>query len=283
MNASPEAARPKVFRLALAPSIVNPRVNRLWLIPDGYRSMPSDFDPIVSRLRELFSKDASPWGIGLDLIFLDAWVKHCDHDEYRLPGRDRDRKGIIVVAADDTWQTAYLFADWEPKEHCDTFCDIAAMAGASLPNRIRDELAGANTALRPDTAFAWWVDVMWEYSTIRPRWRRKDESFSAPSDSRLIGLRWDDPILASLSAIEEAGLVGPHPDKIKVMSGEWITIPISQNELARRMFPNDFKTRGRDAKPIFDQMEKVRRGNKWLFRLDTLPEVTRKKLEDLVV
>lgn len=55
MITSLEQGRPKVYRLALAPSIVNPRVNRLWLIPDGYRApMPSEFDSIADRFRDVF-------------------------------------------------------------------------------------------------------------------------------------------------------------------------------------------------------------------------------------
>jgi hypothetical protein len=51
MIASPEAAKPRVFKLVLAPSIVNPRHNRLWLVPlDRTKAAvtTSLFDPISS-------------------------------------------------------------------------------------------------------------------------------------------------------------------------------------------------------------------------------------------
>jgi hypothetical protein len=277
MIVAPEVAKPRVFKLVLAPSIVNPRVNRLWLVPSDYGRKSgvgaSDFSGVVAKFRELFITDGSPYGKPLDLVFLRNWKEHCPDNE--LPW---SHGTITVITDDDTCHTAYICGNWEPFDNQPTFFDIAALAGASLPNRMRDRTADSVRACLPNTALAWWVAVMCKYSTIRPRWKRKGETLFGPDDGPIIGLCWDDPILASLSAIESAGLIGPDPAKSITSQTDW-SVPMSKTEFARRIMENP-DARARDVDPIWDDFEKVQLGpNKWTFRLDTLSPDRRRKLE----
>jgi hypothetical protein len=233
----------------------------------------SDFSGIVSKFRELFIVEGSEYGAWLDLIFVGEWLAHCPDE--KLPWSH----GFITVSANDTFHLARLCGIWNPDESRESFLGTAALAGASLPNRIRDGIPNSVRACLPDTAFAWWVAVMWVYSTIRPRWRLKDETFGGPDDSPVIGLRWDDPILASLSAIEEAGLLGPDPAKATAAQGEW-SRPMSRAEMARRLIPNK-SPRARAVNRLLAKAEKQRISkNLWSIRLDTLPASMREKLQD---
>jgi len=153
------------------------------------------------------------------------------------------------------------------------FHQTAARAGALIPNRIRDV---AND-LCPTTAFAWWMAALWEFSTIEP------DVGPHPDDECKCGgpfAFWDDPISASLSAIEAAGLVTPQPGETRILVGTW-SRPMSKAEFARLVLQNR-KARPRGVQVIFDRLEKqqVEGSTKWSFRLDTLDESLRKKLGD---
>jgi hypothetical protein len=267
MIAPPKAAKGGVFRLALAPSIVNPRVNRVWLVPiDGVdRAVaPSSFDPIIDEFREI----------------LIALGKH-----------DLEIRGMLAEDVDDYCKSVWVWGGRIHPEidgqvrHIELYVvgldqDIArrfhnagACAGALIPNRIRDAVHD----LFPNTAFAWWIAAAWEFSTIKPEvslgW-----SPERPEECGGMGVYWDDPIAASISAIEAAGLIGPDPAKLATLQGEW-TVPMSKTEFARRILQKR-GARSREADPIWGHYEKIQHGpNTWTFRLDTLPPETRRKLD----
>jgi hypothetical protein len=260
-----EPSKSGTFRLALAPSIVNPRVNRLWLVPFGHPwAMSSDFDSIVTELRDIFL-DLRESGIEVrgfkeDEDGLDSpdWIPggRIDPDLYDLP---RERIDLFVISAD--------------RKIAERFHKIASRAGALIPNRIRD----AVYSMSPTTAFAWWMAAVFQFSTLEPEvspgW-----SEERPQECGDFGIYWEDPIASSLSAIEAAGLVAPSPEKTALLIGEW-SVPMSKTEFARRILQKT-DARARDVDPIFDSFEKRKVGpNTWTFRLDTLPPATRQKLE----
>jgi hypothetical protein len=255
------------FRLALAPSIVNPRYNRLWLIPlDGTDTAvaPSPFDSIVSEFREILialgEHDLSVRGILAQ--YADDYTKSV----WVWGGR-------IHPEIDGEMRHFELYVAGLDQDIARRFHQTAARAGALIPNRIRD----AVSELFPTTAFAWWMAAVWEFSTIEP-----DVSPDPDDECKCGGpsVFWGDPISASLSAIEAAGLVTPQPGETKILVGVW-SLPMSKADFARRVLQNRM-ARPRDVHVIFDRLEKqqVEGSTKWSFRLDTLDESLRKKLGD---
>jgi hypothetical protein len=99
-----------------------------------------------------------------------------------------------------------------------------------------------------------------------------------PGTGTHVGWSWDDPIAASLSAIEALGLLETKEHEGVRVDGEW-SVPMSKTEFARRILLKR-DARARDVKAIFDDYVKNSVGpNTWTFRLDTLAPETRKKLE----
>lgn len=255
----------RVFRLGLAPSIVNPSVNRLWLIPlDDIDTAvdTSPFDLIVAEFREILIALGEH-----DLSVRGALARNFDEytkSEWVWGGRIRPE-------IDGELHHLELYIAGLDQNIAKRFHQTAARAGALIPNRIRD----AVNDLCPTTAFAWWMAAAWEFSTIEP------DVSPLPEDECKCGgplVYWDDPISASLSAIEAAGLVGPDPAKLTTLQGEW-SRPMSKTEFARRVLQKH-DARARDVSPIWGHFDKHQSApNTWIFRLDTLTPETRRKLE----
>jgi hypothetical protein len=154
--------------------------------------------------------------------------------------------------------------------HLPSIRSLLSRAGASIPNRIRETVKASD----PSTAFAWWISVVLRFSTLSPI------PFSVVLNAGNVvkmGLMLTDPLGASLSAIEVAGLVPQQNDDNPTAAGDW-SIPMSKTEFARRMLCKP-DARARDVSPLWNSFEKVQYAkNTWMFRLDKLPLETRNKL-----
>ena len=179
--------------------------------------------------------------------------------------------GAAYLQIADKKETLHFMYHAPPK-YLPVLGAVLSRAGAAIPNRIRD----AVHASQPTTALAWWMCVINHFSTIRParfyisdtdnEWR-----YGESLDGVEVGYVWTDPLGASLSAIEAAGLLSP--ERGEVLPGEWMYGKgISKEEFARRIL-QDPKARFRDAEVLWNSYEKQQRSeNKWIFRLDTLPD-----------
>jgi hypothetical protein len=254
------------FRLALAPSIVNPRVGRLWLIPSVSppKSTMSNFGAIASEMRELSEQVVRSAG-RLDLVAMTTKQKEFS--------KILEVMGSAVVRFPTGKAATFHFDISGNTDHHLKAIELFSRAGARIPNRVRVKISSAQAT----NAFAWWMALIVRFSKVEPTpWRYQPDD---PQHGRVwkLGWYWEDPLSASLSAMEAADLL---PPDARPLDGDWTTIPISEAEFARRMLPNKKSARGRDVKTLLAKYEKHSVGKKWIFRLDTLPAATRKKLED---
>ena len=135
------------------PSIVNPRVNRLWLIPDGYRSpMPSEFDSILAGFRRVF--------VDLGSNRLAVYATYWD----RFDGPLGDVCGEIHPIIDGKMKALTLFVKCDHYDIGKQFTVAAANAGAALSSKMRESVQAHCT----DSAFAWWMAVVWKFSALHP-------------------------------------------------------------------------------------------------------------------
>ena len=164
MIASPEVGKRQVFRLVLSPSIVNPSVNRLWLVPKEYAgarvsTSPSPFDSIAADFRQLFA-DMGPHWIHVLALY---WA-------FEFHETDGKRRGIethgwlLADVSGNEWRL-HLNSFAVDKGQRDRFCKLAAKAGATLSNAMRESVREFD----PDSAFAWWMAYVWKHSSIHPR------------------------------------------------------------------------------------------------------------------
>ncbi|HUE14823.1 MAG TPA: hypothetical protein VMR25_11710 [Planctomycetaceae bacterium] len=164
--------------------------------------------------------------------------------------------------------------------------NLLGRAGATLPNRVRKQIASTY----PTNAVAWWMMAVWKHSEVGPvdyvvfqplpegSYAIEMDGVRQPGTGTHVGWSWDDPIAASLSAIEALGLLETKEHEGVRVDGEW-SVPMSKTEFARRILLKR-DARARDVKAIFDDYVKNSVGpNTWTFRLDTLAPETRKKLE----
>ena len=139
MIASPEVGKRQVFRLVLSPSIVNPSVNRLWLVPKEYAgarvsTSPSPFDSIAADFRQLFA-DMGPHWIHVLALY---WA-------FEFHETDGKRRGIethgwlLADVSGNEWRL-HLNSFAVDKGQRDRFCKLAAKAGATLSNAMRESV-----------------------------------------------------------------------------------------------------------------------------------------------
>jgi len=160
--------------------------------------------------------------------------------------------------------TRLLFVMEEP--HNSQVISVIVRAGIAIPNRIQEVVHRSMAG----TPFAWWMAVVTHFSKIPTL------SVGLPQAELKIGWAWPDLFASSLSAIEAAELIGPQPEQLTILDGEW-SPPMSKAEFGRRILQKR-DARARDVDPIFDTFEKRPVKAKWSFRLDTLPEAKREKL-----
>ncbi|HET6326772.1 MAG TPA: hypothetical protein VFG04_18990 [Planctomycetaceae bacterium] len=277
----------KTFRLALAPSIVNPRVNRLWLIPAD-RSADGRVDPnfqtLTDQLRTLY-KESNSQGAELSIYALiPEGVRHYS-TEYMSPHRLGTGE---IMAGDKRVGVTFQHDVRKPWQH-ELRC-LLAECGAALPNRIRESL---NIAGGSSTAIAWWMCAVWKYSkipagAIGAGYLEKIEKDPVNPDNdklhwrdmQFLGWHWSDPIGSSLSAIEAMGLLQPSLDDVRLAAGSHSRF-MSKREFAQRV-RQDPNARPRQVERLFNRLDKQQEegSSKWSFRLDTIEdESLRKKLE----
>jgi hypothetical protein len=258
--------RPRVFRLGLAPDIVNPRINRLWLVPVWFRGasdVPPDFSAVQSEFYKLYA------ALGTRRLIIHGIV--APHRRYK----PEQFLGSLTLGVDDGTHHIVLAPGTALPEQ-KTLQDIMSRAGALLPDDLRSEASKLN----PTTPFAEWTAVVWKHSVLKPCTLFEIIPLDdKDKETAIAGLQWPDPIPASLFTIDSLGLAKRRLDDLKILDSEW-SVPMSKTEFARRLFGRP-SVRARDIDPIFDGYEKVQISNKkWVFRLDTLPAAARRKLED---
>jgi hypothetical protein len=271
----------RTFRLALAPGIVKPTVNRLLLIPAcdmGVDSIQAEFREIRDQMRELYGR----LGVNKIMVLSYTWKTAAEH------GKGFEMVGCAHLALEESEGPVDIhFAHDRNRPFQRELQVIFNRAGSAIPNRVRSQLHSAS----PTSAYAAWMAVLHKFSEIRPDLMFYFQKIAdTPPEKRFvvfeetgmaghpIGLIWGDPIGASLSAMEAAGLLDGDASAITPLAGEW-SVPMSKSEFARRILQKG-DARARDVRPIWHNFEKQQGGkNTWTFRLDTLPPETRKKLE----
>jgi hypothetical protein len=262
---------PGCFRIGFAPSIVNPNITRLWAFRSDWRDRAplNNFD--FEYLARLFREEQIDLGrerVAVSATILSA-APRVKHEELL---------GWAKFEVFGVEQTVYfsIAATESGSHHPEYIKKLIARAGAALPNRVRDAVA----KYIPSSAVAWWMAVVWEFSTLRPSPYYGITISENQSDKELLGIQWPELMATSLSAMEAAGLIVPDPNVIIPAKGEW-SLPMAKAEFARRMLPRKKGARARDVESIFKKMQKEQVADKkWIFRLDTLPDATRRKLED---
>jgi hypothetical protein len=273
------------FRIVTAPSIVNPAICKLWLIPVGAHAgrMESQFQDLIEKLRALYTR-ANTQGVELHVYALVPK----GHKRFSEWGYYPDCLGVGEVRGDGKKPVHLTFRHSARQPLQKELASLIAECGAALPNRIRESIYSSLCA----TAGAWWMCAVWRYSRIRPLGigigylEKIEKDPKDPDNDKLhwkhteqLGWNWADPVGASLSAIEEIELVlSGHGDPAS-LPGDWLTDAISKAEFARRMSLKK-KARARDVERLFRTFQKIQVGkNSWMFRLDTLTPDQRKKLE----
>jgi|GEM_PF-5425003 len=228
---------------------------------NGYRSLADD-------LRSLYAK-ASERGAELEVYAILPATARLVRNRESYP-----RLGSVTEFEFGKSRTRLEFLHMAHRRFQPELVALLAKCGALLPNRVRGSLSKGKAT----TAAAWWMLALWEHSKIQPELITDFLGSEDDCGELFAGWCWDDPIGASLSAIESMGHAAPNREETTILIGEW-SVPMSKTEFARRILHKS-DARARDVDAIFEGFEKRQVApNTWTFRLDTLPPETRKKLE----
>lgn len=247
----------------MRPDIVNALVNRLYLIPVLSRDaqqVAEEFSVIRAEFKQLYGL------LGTRRLSIYGIVQSARYQPSEELGT------LSLVTPTHTHQIFLAHGSDRPEQK--KLQEIMARAGKALPKSVRETVKNIN----PTSPFAEWVAVMWKHSTLPPCQLLDVELSVDGRQTTTGGVQWTDPIPASLFVIDSLDLAKRRFDELKILDSDWSS-PMSKTEFAKRLF-GDRKRRSRDIDPIFDSYEKVQISKKkWIFRLDTLPMATRKKLE----
>jgi hypothetical protein len=183
------AEKPTVFRLALAPSIVNPRYNRLWLIPADGIDTAVEPSAVVAEFRAIFAD----LGKSELKVHTDEMMDHLSEEQLQKIAPDWLWAGRISPEIVGKTKTLNLYIISNSPGLSRRFHETATRAGTLIPNRVRDVVI--DNDLEPTTAFAWWMAAVWAFSTIPPL-VQPDEDDECKC---WLGVYWSDPIASSLS------------------------------------------------------------------------------------
>jgi hypothetical protein len=283
MIASAEAPR-QLFRLGYSRDIFNATIHRLWLSSNPVADQDPSFESLANEMRTLCAVRVASGRKACIYAFTAAGTDHLRQiktiDEYKQIGS----AALPCDFSEFVHVYFYYRPDTGPQNDVHL---LLSRASTMMPNRLREELRGTY----PTSPIGWWLAFVDKFSSIDTTqfWQPKIGSEHEPVESfRMdtdeferrfvhVGWNWDDPLIASISAMESAGLIAPLAPRISEIEGEW-SPPTSQAEFGRRMLGKR-NARARDVKIFFDQFQKQQVKPKlWIFRVDTLSADQRRRL-----